>query len=154
VNARSGRTQAISLSGSRRPWSNQQLVSSSARPTWHRKLSVGLLALGPEAWVSHESAATLLDLDRSLFEPLHFTVPRNVRTAIGFGTVYTTSHIGHLDVITVKGFRCSSATRTVLDLAHLGVPPQGRCGDRFRDALWTLGVPGSARMKGDGPSLR
>jgi hypothetical protein len=64
----------------------------------------------------------LLDLDKSLFEPLHFTVPRAVRTTIRFGTVHTTAYVGHLDVVTIKGFRCSSATRTILDLAYLGVP--------------------------------
>jgi len=91
--------------------------------TWHRRLHVGLLALGPEAWVSHEAAATLLGLDRSLLEPIDFTLPRGIRRTISFGRVHTTAHVGPLDVVTVGGFRCSSGTRTILDLAHLGVPP-------------------------------
>lgn len=92
--------------------------------TWLRRLHVGLLALGPEAWVSHEAAAALLELDKALFEPLDFTVPRDCRNrTIGFGRVHTTAHVGPLDVITIKGLRCASATRTVLDLAYLGVPP-------------------------------
>ena len=36
--------------------------------------------------------------------------------------VHTTDHVGPLDVVTVDGFRCSSATRTIIDLAYLGVP--------------------------------
>ena len=91
--------------------------------TWHRRLSVGLLALGPEAWVSHEAAAVLHRLDRTLFEPLDFTVPRHSRRRINTGMVHTTDHIGPLDVVTVDGFRCSSATRTIIDLAYLGIPP-------------------------------
>lgn len=91
--------------------------------SWHRRLWVGLLALGPEAWVSHEAAAALHGLDRALFEPLDFTVPRGIRRRIGFGHVHTTAHVGPLDVVTVDGIRCSSATRTILDLAYLGVPP-------------------------------
>jgi very-short-patch-repair endonuclease len=90
--------------------------------TWFRKLQVGLLALGPQAWVSHEAAAALLELDRALFEPIDFTVPRGLHRSIRIGRVHTTGHVGHLDVITIKGFRCSSATRAILDLAYLGVP--------------------------------
>lgn len=90
--------------------------------SWFRRLRIGLLALGPDAWVSHEAAATLLELDRSLFGPVAFTVPRGVRRTTGMGYVHTTACGGSLDVITVKGFRCSSATRTILDLAYLGVP--------------------------------
>jgi len=90
--------------------------------SWFRRLRIGLLALGPQAWVSHETAAALLELDKSLFEPVEFTVPRGVRRTTGIGCVHTTACVGSLDVITVKGFRCSSATRTILDLAYLGVP--------------------------------
>lgn len=91
--------------------------------TWYRRLHVGLLALGPEAWVSHEAAAALLGLDKALFEPIDFTVPRGLNRCLSFRRVHTTAHVGHLDVITVGGFRCSSATRTILDLAYLGVKP-------------------------------
>jgi very-short-patch-repair endonuclease len=92
--------------------------------TWFRRLQIGLLALGPDAWVSHESAATLLGLDRTQFEPLHFTTRRANRTTLRRGQVHTTDVGGGLDVTTVHGFRCASATRTILDLAYLGVPPE------------------------------
>jgi very-short-patch-repair endonuclease len=91
--------------------------------TWYRRLHVGLLALGPEAWVSHEAAAALLGLDKALFEPIDFTVPRGLNRRLSVGRVHTTAHVGHLDVITVDGLRCSSATRTILDLAYLGIAP-------------------------------
>ena len=91
--------------------------------TWHRRLRVGLLALGPEAWVSHEAAAALHGLDRTLYEPAEFTMPRSARRRINTGRVHTTDSVGPLDVVTVDGFRCSSATRTIIDLAYLGVPP-------------------------------
>jgi len=91
--------------------------------TWHRRLRVGLLALGPDAWVSHEAAAALHRLDRTLFEPLDFTVPRSARRTTNAGRVHTTDCVGALDVVTIDGFRCSSATRTIIDLAYLGIPP-------------------------------
>jgi very-short-patch-repair endonuclease len=92
--------------------------------TWFRRLQVGLLALGPDAWVSHEAAATLLGLDRARHEPLHFTTLRARRTTLRHGDVHTTKAVGGLDVTTVQGFRCASATRTILDLAYVGVPAE------------------------------
>jgi very-short-patch-repair endonuclease len=98
-------------------------VVAGSPDTWFQRLQIGLLALGPEAWVSHEAAAALLEFDKCLFEPLAFTKPRGVRTTTCVGPVHATATIGPLDVITVKGFRCSSATRTIIDLAYIGVPP-------------------------------
>lgn len=98
-------------------------VAVGSPDTWFRKLQIGLLALGPDAWVSHEAAAALLGLDQALIEPVHFTTVRSVRRSLNFGSVHRTAYVGHLDVITIQGFRCSSATRTILDLAYLGVPP-------------------------------
>lgn len=98
-------------------------VALGSPDTWHRRLRVGLLALGPEAWISHEAAAALHGLDRTLFEPLEFTVRRGKRTTLNSGRVHTTDHVGPLDVATIGGFRCSSATRTIIDLAYLGIPP-------------------------------
>jgi hypothetical protein len=34
--------------------------------------------------------------------------------------VHTTAVVGPLDLVTVDGFRCTSATRTIIDLAHAG----------------------------------
>lgn len=56
-------------------------VVGGSPDTWHRRLHVGLLALGPAAWVSHEAAAALHGLDRSPHEPLEFTVRRTRRRA-------------------------------------------------------------------------
>ena len=97
-------------------------VVAGSADTWYRRLQVGLLALGPDAWVSHEAAAALLEFDRALAEPLHFTVPRGRHPTLGNGVVHTTAAVGHLDVIRFNGFRCSSATRAILDLAYLRIP--------------------------------
>jgi very-short-patch-repair endonuclease len=89
--------------------------------TWFRRLQVGLLALGDDAFVSHEAAAALLGLDRSTESAVEFTVRRGVRRrGVTGATVHTTAHVGPVDVITVHGFRCASATRTILDLAAVG----------------------------------
>jgi very-short-patch-repair endonuclease len=98
------------------------VVISGSADTWHRRLRVGLLALGDAAWVSHQAAAALHGLDRSKPDAVEFTVPRGCRVVrIPGATVHTTTVVGPVDVLTVGGFRCTSATRTVLDLAAAGV---------------------------------
>ncbi len=69
-------------------------------------------------WVSHEAAARLHAFDRSLEDPIEFSVLRRMRSRHCAGNVHTTTTVGALDLVTIEGFRCSSATRTVLDLAQ------------------------------------
>jgi len=99
------------------------LVIAGSEDTWHRRLQIGLLALRGEGWVSHESAATLHGFDRCLDEPVHFTVPRHCRdrTVPEWMVLHTTAFVGPTDLVTVEGFRCTSATRTIADLATLGI---------------------------------
>lgn len=100
------------------------VVVAGSADTWYRRLQVGLLALGDDAWVSHEAAAALHGLDRSPPDALEFTVPRSRRRRSPRGaTVHTTTQIGPVDVLTIAGFRCASATRTVLDLAAASAKP-------------------------------
>ena len=92
--------------------------------TWYRRLQIGLLALGDDAWVSHEAAAALHGLDRSSQLVAEFTTLRGVRRrAPDWASVHTTTTVGPVDVITVCGFRCTSATRTILDLAAARASP-------------------------------
>ena len=51
------------------------VVVAGPADTWFRRLHVGLLALRPGAFVSHEAAAALLGLDRSMPGRAEFTVP-------------------------------------------------------------------------------
>jgi hypothetical protein len=44
--------------------------------TWQQRLTVGLLALGEDSWVSHEAAARLHGLDRAPKDAVEFTVAR------------------------------------------------------------------------------
>ena len=97
-------------------------VVAGSADTWHRQLRVGLLALGPHAWVSHEAAAELDELEGTPVEKVAaFTTLRGRRgVRLRNGIVHSTTRCGPHDVITVDGFRCASATRTVLDLAAAG----------------------------------
>ena len=98
------------------------VYASPASPaTVARHRAVGLLALGPDAVLSHDAAAELHGFDRT---PLSGGVRRRPRARRGRRmpfTVHTTLRLGLLDRVTVDGFRCTSATRTVLDLARARV---------------------------------
>lgn len=93
--------------------------------TWLRRLQVGLLALGPDACVSHEAAAQLHGLEGPNEDAVEFLMPRSGRSqSLKRAVVHTTRTIGRTDVIKVHGFRCTSATRTILDLAEAGAGPE------------------------------
>lgn len=99
------------------------VIVAGAPDTWMQRLSIALLALGPTAFVSHESAAALLGLDGFRPGPPTITVTRGQRLVHVPGVViHTTQHLGRADVLTVNGLRCASATRTVCDLAAIGRP--------------------------------
>jgi very-short-patch-repair endonuclease len=98
------------------------LVVAGSPDTWHRRLWIGLLALDGHGWVSHDAAASLHGLDRARPDAVEFTVPRRYRTPSCSALVHTTDSIGPVDVLTLAGLRCSSATRTILDLARARIP--------------------------------
>jgi hypothetical protein len=86
----------------------------------HRQM-VALLCLGPTAALSHETAARLHGFDRCRADVVEATLPRSSRGRTVPFTVHTTHVLGPHDVVTVDGFRCTSATRTVIDLARMRV---------------------------------
>jgi very-short-patch-repair endonuclease len=96
-------------------------VLAGSPATLERSLHVGLLSLGPDAVVSHEAAARLHGFDRCLSDAVEFTVPRRARGLTSPFRVHTTLSLPALDVVRVAGLRCTSATRTILDLAAAGI---------------------------------
>lgn len=82
------------------------------------QLRLGLLSLGVDSWVSYEAAAALHGLDRSDRSAVEFTIERSGRRPRLAYQVHTTANVAPLDRVTVDGFSVTSATRTVIDLAH------------------------------------
>jgi very-short-patch-repair endonuclease len=76
-----------------------------------------LLCLGERSWVSFEAAAALHGLDRSRPHAVEFTVDRRQRPTVLPFVVHTTTRLDPVDHVVVDGFRVTSATRTVFDLA-------------------------------------
>lgn len=91
------------------------------RQTADRARAAGLLALGPGAVLSHGAAAILHGFDRTPPGELEFTVLRTDRGRRMPFRVHTTDVLPSIDRVVVDGLPCTSATRTVLDLARARV---------------------------------
>jgi very-short-patch-repair endonuclease len=113
------------------PWTQRRLVADGwmfrlaprvyalrgSPDTHRRRLRCGLLCLGERSWVSFEAAAALHGLDRSRPHAVEFTVDRRQRPTVLPFVVHTTTRLDPVDHVVVDGFRVTSATRTVFDLA-------------------------------------
>jgi hypothetical protein len=138
------------------------LVIAGSPDIWRRRLWIGFLALDGHGWVSHEAAAALHGLDRSTPDAVEFTVPRRCRRRCCTATVHTTGSVGPVDVLTVAGLRCASATRTILDLARARVPivrleaaidsPSGSACPRR--SSWSDASTNCAELAAGGPNAR
>jgi very-short-patch-repair endonuclease len=93
-------------------------------PSWEQQLAAGLLDLGPDALVSHRSAAALLAFDGFSRKPIEYTVPRATGGAESSWRVHTTTVLGQIDRCEVGMFRCTSASRTIIDLARTASPAE------------------------------
>jgi hypothetical protein len=94
-----------------------------APATWHQRLHTGLLSLGPMSWVSHEAAAQLHGFDRTVPDQVEFEVLRNRRSTALDEEVHSVRRWNRADAVEIDGLRVTSATRTVCDLANVGVHP-------------------------------
>ncbi|HEY1279720.1 MAG TPA: type IV toxin-antitoxin system AbiEi family antitoxin domain-containing protein [Acidimicrobiales bacterium] len=86
-------------------------------PSWERTVLAAVLAVGPEAVVSHLTAARLLGFDgfRAGFPEL--TVPRGRRARAPLVRVHTTLVLPSTDVVTIGRFRATAGARTIIDIA-------------------------------------
>lgn len=91
--------------------------------TWQQRLMTGILSLGQPAGASHNSAAQLHGFDRTPRDVVEFLVPQHRRSHRLSSTVHCSKLIRPYDFVTVDGLRTTSATRTILDLANIGVHP-------------------------------
>ena len=100
-----------------RPAGRRVHRSPAAPATLDFQRSLGLLVLGPIAVVSHRGAARLHRFDRSI-DIAEFTVVLPAHGARIPFRVHTTKTLPPIDRIIVDGYACTSATRTVIDLAR------------------------------------
>lgn len=96
-----------------------------ARPlTWEMRLRAGLRHLGKRAAIFGTSAAAWWELDDAATDDVEFVVPRAKRYQDLPLRVHTTTSWSAGDVLTHRGLRVTSVTRTILDLAATRAPPR------------------------------
>jgi predicted transcriptional regulator of viral defense system len=93
------------------------------------ELAAVLLALGPQAVVSHESALGFHRLSDVVPSAVHVTVPRGMRWAAGRtppGVVLHTARapVPEEDVIAMGALRVTRPTRSIVDAAEYGTAPE------------------------------
>jgi len=93
-------------------------------PSWHQALAAGLLDLAPAALVSHAAAAALHGFDGFAPGPVEFVLPRRRHGVRGLWVVHTAVALERIDRTEVAGVACTSASRTVLDLARSHGPDE------------------------------
>jgi very-short-patch-repair endonuclease len=90
---------------------------TGAPTTWEQQLMLGLLDLGDDAVVSMHAAAALHGFEGFPPHPVEFTVPRRHGGVKTGWKVHTTLRWDRIDRARAGGFPCTSAARTIIDLA-------------------------------------
>ena len=85
--------------------------------SWERAVLAAVLAVGPEAVVSHLTAARLLGFDGFGAGFPEVTVPRGRRARTPLARVHTTMVLPSTDVVTIGRFRVTAGARTIIDIA-------------------------------------
>jgi very-short-patch-repair endonuclease len=99
-------------------WIGAHVLRIAGSPaSWEQQLMAGLLDLGPEAVVSRRAAAALHAFEGFPRREVEFTVPRRRRNAGVGWRVHSTLCLDPIDRVSVGPFACTSASRTIIDLA-------------------------------------
>lgn len=87
-------------------------------PSWRGEVTAALLAAGPDAWASHDTAAHIHGfLDAPRPANLDVLVPRGRHRSIGALGLHTTLALGADEVTEAHRLPCTTPARTLLDLA-------------------------------------
>ena len=122
------------------------VVRDRAAPrTWRQELWAALLAVGPLAVASHESAAALHGLGGCAEGPVVLSVPRAARGMRPGMVVHGVGRLAPPDVVMLDGMPVTSASRTIIDLAATALPP-GQLAEVIDDAS-RLGLSSPAYLR-------
>jgi hypothetical protein len=85
--------------------------------TDRQRAFAAVLAAGPRAWLSHDSAAAVFGAPGFNLDHLHVTVPRGVRRRLHIATVHETDALARVDFSTFQRMPVTSPARTLIDIA-------------------------------------
>lgn len=97
---------------------------AAVRPTWELRVRAGAKSLGPLAALFGPTAAAWWQLEGSPRASVEFVVERSRRFVAGRLRVHTTTAWDHGDLLVHDGVRCTTVTRTIIDLATVRASPR------------------------------
>jgi very-short-patch-repair endonuclease len=104
---------------------SQRSITFPGQPgTWRRELQAALFDAGESAIASHRSAAHLHGFDGFGEGPIEVITNRIHKNRVVAGIVHTPAPVPLRDRCTVDGFRCTTAARTIVDLAAVCTPDE------------------------------
>lgn len=135
------------------------VLRHTAHPeSWEQRVLAAVMVAGPEAVASHMAAAALWRFDGIDPGAVEVTVPRRRRPRAVPGVVHRTVDLGPADLGRRRGIPCTSAERTLIDIAPVlgeraleaALDGAERDGKIWRRRLrWRIG-----RMRRDGVAAR
>lgn len=105
-----------------------------APPTFEQSLAIAVASLGPATVVSHRAAAAMWGFDDFPKDWVELTVPRRQHNRRGPWILHTSEVLPRIDIVRHLGFRLTTASRTIVDLAALA-PRPARLGDAIDSAI-------------------
>ncbi|HVJ95300.1 MAG TPA: hypothetical protein VNC41_00555, partial [Acidimicrobiia bacterium] len=91
----------------------------AAPRTGRQRAMAATLWLGGDSAVSHLTSGTLLRLDSCKATELDLSVLRDVRRRVDGVRIHRVAQLPRIDRVSVDGIPCTSATRTLLDVASV-----------------------------------
>jgi hypothetical protein len=88
-----------------------------AEPTWMQKIWCASLRGGSEGMISHRAAAWLWELDGERLEAVDLSIPRQLRSSVGWFVPHEIAPIPRQMRRTRNGVALTSPSRTLVDLA-------------------------------------
>jgi predicted transcriptional regulator of viral defense system len=106
--------------------------------SWRGRFLAAVLACGPQALLSHRSAAALHDLHATDRDQIDVTVPGRTKRIHDGIDVHRSTTLTSTDTTVVDGIRCTTVARTLLDLAGVARPGQAERALNQAEALRRL----------------
>jgi very-short-patch-repair endonuclease len=95
---------------------------AATEPTWELRVRAGWLWLGPRAALFGPTAAAWCGLEDFARDTVELVVPRVRRYVPPRMRLHTTRRWDRQDLVMRDGVRCTTVTRTIIDLARVGTP--------------------------------
>jgi hypothetical protein len=109
-------------------------VLTGSSPSWIQDVWCALLAAGPAATVTHESALRLHGVERTAHRPITLSVPHGAHARVAGAIVHQIDDLAPAQVTFMNGLPVSRVARAVVEVA--ATIGERRLGDIVDDVVW------------------